>query len=74
LCVYKDYGKVKSIKKEEREREELKPVEVMTGVMFACLERASTHSSLLIWKIKHFSIMCCTYTYIHTSKDIEVHT
>lgn len=36
------------------------PVEVMTGSMAACLERASTHSSLFMWKIRHFSIRSCT--------------
>jgi len=36
------------------------PVEVMTGLIFACLERASMHSSFVMWKIKHFSIKCCT--------------
>uniref|UniRef100_A0A2P2JL85 Uncharacterized protein LOC105127482 n=1 Tax=Rhizophora mucronata TaxID=61149 RepID=A0A2P2JL85_RHIMU len=36
------------------------PVEVMTGSMFACLERASMHSSLVILKIRHFSIRCWT--------------
>jgi hypothetical protein len=46
-----------------------KPVEVMTGSMFPCFERASMHSCLVIWKIRHFSIRCCTYTYNCSSDD-----
>lgn len=35
-------------------------MEVMTGLMPACLERASTHSSWLMRKTRHCSIKCCT--------------
>jgi len=36
-------------------------VEVITGLMLACFDKASMHSSFVMWKIKHFSIRCCTY-------------
>uniref|UniRef100_A0A2P2PLB9 Uncharacterized protein n=1 Tax=Rhizophora mucronata TaxID=61149 RepID=A0A2P2PLB9_RHIMU len=35
-------------------------VEVMTGLMLACLARASMHSSLLILNMMHSSIRWCT--------------
>lgn len=36
------------------------PVEVITGLIFAYLERASMHSSLLMFNTMHSSIRCCT--------------
>jgi len=48
-------------KKSWNGKEENIPVDVMTGLIFACLERASMHSSFDMWKIKHFSIRCCTW-------------
>ena len=40
-------------------------MEVMTGLMLACLERASMHSSLLILKMMHSSIRRCTCIHIY---------
>lgn len=54
---------LRSVGQKTKERGEVtrnKPVEVMTGSIVACFVRASMHSSFVMWKIKHFSIICCT--------------
>lgn len=43
------------------------PVDVMTGLIFACLERASMHSSLLMLNTRHSSIRWWTCIINHPS-------
>ena len=50
------------------------PVEVMTGLIFACLDKASMHSSLLMLNIKHSSIRWCTCIYIYIFTHTYTHT